>query len=442
MSSRSLLPTAPAGRLAVRVVALCWLAVLVDGLDLFVYGAVLPGLLADDTFGLDAATAGDIGSLTTFGMLLGALSSGLLSDRIGRRPIILVGVALFSVASAGCALAPDATAFGAARFAAGLGLGGLLPTAISMVMEFAPQSHRNIAVTVLMTAHQAGGALAGSLARGIVEALGWRSVFWLGALPLVLVLPLLAALLPESITFQLARGRRDRADRAAARYGVDLADFTPAAVPDERTGLRGLFAPGLRRTTLLFWTGSFAGLLLVYGVSTWLPTMMRGAGYDLGSAVGFLVVINLGGIVGMLVAGRLADRFGARAVAVLWFALTAVAVGLLAVRMPLPLTYTVVFVAGAWLFSAQTLVYAAVGATYPARNRATAVGWVAGVGRLGAVAGPWVGGQLVAADASRWGFVVFAVAGVVGAVMVGLARPGRPARPVDPAEGSVSVPVH
>jgi AAHS family benzoate transporter-like MFS transporter len=175
-------------------------------------------------------------------------------------------------------------------------------------------------------------------------------------------------------------------------------------------------------TTLLFWVASFAGLLLVYGVNTWLPTMMRANGYNLGSAISFLLVINVGGIVGMLVAGRLADRFGSRPVAITWFALTAVGVGLLALKMPLLVTYVVVFLTGGWLFSAQTLIYASVGAYYPADSRATALGWVSGVGRLGAVFGPWLGGILVAGGLSALGFGVFALAGLLGAVMVSLVR--------------------
>jgi AAHS family benzoate transporter-like MFS transporter len=150
--------------------------------------------------------------------------------------------------------------------------------------------------------------------------------------------------------------------------------------------------------------------------------MMRGNGYNLGSAISFLLVINLGGIAGMLVAGRLADRFGARPVAIIWFALTACGVGLLVLHMPLVVTYLVVFLTGAWLFSAQTLIYAAVGAYYPAGSRATALGWVSGVGRLGAVFGPWLGGILVASGLSSSGFLVFAVAGLLGAVMVALVR--------------------
>ncbi|GLY39814.1 MFS transporter [Amycolatopsis sp. NBRC 101858] len=423
MSTRELGGTAAATvRLSIRVTALCWVLVLLDGLDLFVYGATLPGVLADKSFGLTPVTGGTIGSLTTFGMMLGALGAGILTDRTGRRKIIITGVTVFSLAAAACAAAPTVEFFGAARFVAGIGLGGLLPSAIAMVMEYAPAWRKNLAVTTVMTAHQAGGALAGALGMTLVQSLGWRSVYWIGALLLVVVLPAVVLLLPESLTFFLAKGKTDRARAIAGKFAVSLDTFAPEPADDRRGGLRGLFTPSVRMTTLLFWIASFAGLLLVYGVNTWLPTMMRGSGYNLGSAISFLLVINLGGIAGMLVAGRLADRFGARPVAIIWFALTACGVGLLAVHMPLVVTYVVVFLTGAWLFSAQTLIYAAVGAYYPADSRATALGWVSGVGRTGAVFGPWLGGILVAGGLSSLGFVVFAIAGVLGAVMVFLVR--------------------
>lgn len=423
MSAREFGGTAAATvRLSVRVTALCWVLVLLDGLDLFVYGATLPGVLADNGFGLTPVSGGNIGSLTTFGMMLGALGAGILTDRTGRRKIIITGVTVFSLAAAACAAAPTVEFFGAARFVAGIGLGGLLPSAIAMVMEYAPAWRKNLAVTTVMTAHQAGGALAGALGMTLVQSMGWRSVYWIGALLLVVVLPAVVFLLPESMTFLLAKGKTERAQAIADKYAVSLDTFAPEPAEDRRGGLRGLFTPSVRRTTLLFWIASFAGLLLVYGVNTWLPTMMRGSGYDLGSAISFLLVINLGGIAGMLVAGRLADRFGARPVAIIWFALTACGVGLLAVHMPLVVTYVVVFLTGAWLFSAQTLIYAAVGAYYPADSRATALGWVSGVGRTGAVFGPWLGGILVAGGLSSFGFVVFAIAGLLGAVMVALIR--------------------
>jgi len=414
---------APSRQLWLRVTAVCWFLVLLDGLDLFVYGASLPGVLKDKSFGLTPAMAGDIGSFNTFGMLLGALAAGVITDRLGRRKIILAGVAVFTLSAAACGMTPDVTAFGIARFTAGVGLGVLLPTTIAMVMEFAPPARKNIAVTFLMTAHQAGGAIAGAVAMNVVESLGWRSVYWFGAAPIIIAVPAILFLLPESLTYLQAAGRTEEARAIVARYGVSLAAYAPERGADKRRGkVSELFTPALRTTTLLFWAASFGGLLLVYGVNTWLPQMMRSHGYNLGSAISFLLVINLGGIVGMLVAGRLADRFGPRRVTVIWFLVTCLGIGLLVMHMPLWVTYVDVFLTGGFLFSAQTLIYASVGTYYLPSVRATSLGWVSGMGRFGAVFGPWLGGVLVAHQISNLGFGVFAAAALMSAVLVALVR--------------------
>ncbi|MBB4750292.1 MFS transporter [Actinoplanes lobatus] len=402
--------------LAALVVAICWLVVLFDGVDLFIYGAVLPGMLDDPALGLTKEAAGTLGSYATFGMLLGALGSGPLTDRIGRKMMIIASTTVFSIASGVCAAAPSLGTFGLGRFVAGLGLGGLLPIALTMVAEFAPAGRRNLLIGSLMTAHQAGGILAATLGLWLLDSFGWRSAFWIGVLPLFVAVPLVAKFLPESLSFLIARGRLDEAREVASDHGVEL----PAAAAAKKSTL-SLFRGGRWQPTLLFWCASFGGLLLVYGVNTWLPTMMRGEGYDLGSALAFLIVINLGGIAGMLVAGRVADRFGAVPVAAAWFALTAVGVYLLGVHMPLAVTFVVVFLAGVFLFSAQTMVYAAVTSRYDTASRATAVGSAAGIGRFGAVLGPWLGGQLMAAGNQGWGFTVFAASAVFATVFVLLA---------------------
>ncbi|MVU80647.1 MFS transporter [Nocardia sp. ET3-3] len=433
--------------LATRVIALCWFLVLLDGLDLFVYGAVLPGVLDDKAFHLTKAVAGDIGSLTNFGMLLGALTAGLLTDRIGRRRLLLAGVVIFSLASGGAATAPSVGVFAVARFISGYGLGALLPTCIALVQEFAPPRRKAIAVTFLMTAHQAGGALAGALAMSVVHALGWRSVYWLGMLPLLLI-PVVWALLPESITYLISSGRTERATALASKYGVPLGFYAPEPGAERRRGdVRALFAAPVRTTTLLFWVASFFGLLLVYGMNTWLPTMMRGHGYNLGSAISFLLVINLGGIVGMLVAGPLADRFGPQRVAMAWFACTAVGVGLLVNHMPLVWTYVVVFATGGFLFSAQTLIYASTSSYYLPSVRATALGWVSAVGRWGSIFGPWFGGVLLSHGLTTSGFGMFSAAAVIALLTLAFVRRNPEVDAINAAddlaatEGSTTQPV-
>ncbi|MGW7340204.1 MFS transporter [Streptomyces sp. NPDC054808] len=413
--------SARGSRLALLVVGLCWLAVLFDGLDMFVYGSVLPHMLEEKALGITSGQAGDLGSYATFGMLVGALAAGTIADRIGRKKLMVSCVALFSLASGLCAIAGSVAVFGLGRTLAGIGLGGLLPTAISMVSDYAPRGRAAITIGLLMTAHHAGGILSAYVALWIVEPLGWRSAFWVCVMPLLFV-PVLLRFLPESLGFLVAQGRTEEARTLAGRYDVEL----PAAPADKPAGARWENLANLFRgrewiQTLLYWLASFGGLLLVYGVATWLPTLMRGEGYELGSALTFVVLFNLGGIVGMLVAGRASDRFGAPRISAIWFAVTACGVFLLSVHMPLAVTFVVVFLTGVFLNSAQTMIYATVSIGSAPANRATAVGWTSGMGRFGAVFGPWLGGRLLAADRTDWGFTAFAIAGFSSMVFIGVA---------------------
>ncbi|UPZ27557.1 aromatic acid/H+ symport family MFS transporter [Streptomyces sp. LRE541] len=420
-SSSSFALSARGSRMALLVLGLCWLAVLFDGLDMFIYGSVLPHMLAEKSLGLTPDRAGDLGSYATFGMLIGALTAGTIADRVGRKKLMVACVTLFSLASGLCAVSNGVAVFGLGRTLAGIGLGGLLPTAISMVSDYAPRGRAALTIGLLMTAHHAGGILSAYVALWIVEPLGWRAAFWVCVVPLLFV-PVLAKFMPESLSFLVAKSRTEEARALAGRFEVELpAEAGRKAAGERWNALLNLFRGGEWTQTLLYWLASFGGLLLVYGVATWLPTLMRGEGYELGSALTFVVLFNLGGIVGMLVAGRAADRFGAPRISSLWFALTAAGVFLLSVHMPLALTFAVVFLTGVFLNSAQVMIYATVSIRSTPDSRATAVGWTSGMGRFGAVFGPWLGGQLLAAGNGDWGFTAFAIAGLSSMVFIGIA---------------------
>ncbi|POX48601.1 MFS transporter [Streptomyces sp. Ru71] len=427
------------------VLALCWTAVFFDGFDVMVYGAALPYLLDDAHFGLGAATAGTIGSWTTFGMLLGALGCGSLTDGLGRRPVLVGCVLAFSAGSGVCALAPSVPVFAAGRLVTGLGLGGLIPVCIALVTEFAPAGRAALATGVLMSGYHAGGMAATGLGLAVIPDHGWRWAFGAGVLPAVVAAPLLLFLLPESPAVLRLKGRTAQAEAVARRHGVPAA----AERAEEAEGAGGrlravgrLVAPGRRWSTALLWLGSGCGLMLVYGVSTWLPQLMRSSGYGVTSSVGMLMALNAGGVVGMLIAGTVAERFGPVRVSGIWFLLTAGVLLLLAVHLPVAVTYVVITLAGIWLYSASTMVYAAAGRLYPPSLRAPGLGWVAGVGRVGAVVSPWLGGHLISRHQEHWGFPLFALAGAVGATAVllaprllraGAAGPRQPAAPPQPA---------
>ncbi|MFJ6572014.1 MFS transporter [Streptomyces sp. NPDC091292] len=434
-------------RAVALVMALCWVAVFFDGMDVNIYGAVMPHLLDDPDLGFSPGLAGTIGSWTTFGMLIGALTAGTLTDWLGRKPLVTGSVVLFSLGSALCALAPGAALFGAGRFVSGLGLGGLMPIGLAIVAEFAPPRRAALATGLMMTSYHAGGMAATGIGLAVAPDHGWRWVFWAGVLPAVIAVPLVVKWLPESPGVLFAKGRVEEAYATADRYRLDRpvpAEAPEAGAKGRLAAIGALFAPGTRWATPLLWIASFAGLLLVYGVSTWLPELMRASGYSLSSSVTFLMVINAGGIVGMLVAGRTADRFGPVKVSAIWFVLTAAGTFLLRAHLPLGVAYTVVFLTGVWLFSAQVMVYAATARVYAPGERATGLGWVTGVGRTGAVVGPTLGGAVIAGGNAGLGFTTFAVAAVLGAVAITLVplvrRSRREVAPgAEPGAGSTAL---
>jgi MFS transporter, AAHS family, benzoate transport protein len=229
--------------------------------------------------------------------------------------------------------------------------------------------------------------------------------------------------LPESPAFLIAKDRRAEAQQVAAHYGLTLE--TPAVAPAVKAEvpLRVLVGPAFLRNSLAIWLTSFCGLLLVYALNTWLPKLMVQANYGLQQGLWFLLLLNAGAVCGLLIAGRVGDRIGLRTGAILWFLGGAVFLAMLSVRMPIGLLYVMVFLTGCFVFSAQVLVYAFTAASHPPQVRATAVGMSAGVGRVGAIVGPLLGGVLVGMGIGHpWGFYIFAAVGFLGAVALSAAR--------------------
>jgi AAHS family benzoate transporter-like MFS transporter len=387
---------------------LCWIAVALEGFDLVVLGVVLPSLLKYDDWGLTASSAAVISVIGLVGVMIGALAAGTISDLIGRRQAMLWTVISFSVLTLACAFAPNPEIFAALRFLAGLGLGGVLPTALALINEYAKAGRGGRATTTMMTGYHVGAVLTALLGILVIESWGWHAMFIIGALPALVLVPLMIKFLPESNAYLEAKA-------GLAPGGTTAA--TPRKAAKNPVGM--LFHHGLGRSTVAFWVASFMGLLLVYGLNTWLPQIMREAGYELGAALALLLVLNVGAVLGLLVAGQVADKIGTRRSSIAWFAVAALFLALLSIKLPGVGVYLSVLLTGMFVFSAQVLVYAYVAHVYPAAARGTALGSAAGVGRLGAITGPLITGVMLDAGvAYPWGFYLFGAVAAVGALAI------------------------
>jgi AAHS family benzoate transporter-like MFS transporter len=408
----------------VWVVSLATLGLVFDGYDLVVYGTVVSTFLRDPSqIGpVTPEVAGGLGSYALIGVLVGALLAGTVGDILGRRKVMLFAYTWFSVGMAVTALMTTTTGFGILRFVTGLGVGALVATTGAIVSEYAPPGKKNLANAITYSGVPLGSLLAALLAILLLESIGWRGMFWIGALPIVTLLPLAIVKMPESPAWLAARGRMEEARAISERTGVPLAEVAPAATPEgarrERVGFAGLFSRDYALPTVLLGLMSATGLVLVYSLNTWLPELMLRAGYNAKGSLSFLLVLNGGAVLGALVGSRFADRFGPKPVVASCFVIGAVAITLLTVNLPLGLLLLFVAIAGLGTSGTQTLIYGFVANYYRTNVRGAGVAWCAGFGRLGGVGGPVIGGILIGAGLSTNSiFYVLAGLGLLGMLL-------------------------
>lgn len=416
-------------RAAFLVTFLCWVIVVFDGYDLIVYGTVLPELLKEPGWQLNKSTAGLLGSLAFLGMLIGAVFAGVLADRLGRRRVILVSTAWFSVFTALCAFAPGPEVFGLLRFLAGLGLGGLVPSANALATEFVAPRHRAVVSTLMMSGVPIGGVLAAVIGIGVLPRFGWPAMFLIAVLAVVVVMPLCLKLLPESPVWLRSHGEHARAAEIEARFGLPPGD---SAAPPASGKLRSLLRPPYTTATALYSLATVATLFAWYGLATWLPQLMRDSGFDLGSSLVFLLALSLGAVLGSLVTAWGATRIGPIPTAVMGALAAGTGLTVLLLHPPSSVAYGALVLAGVGTHGVQCLIIAAVVNHYPPHLRGTALGFSLGFGRIGAVMAPQAGGWLLAAGLGvNSNFLAFALAAAVAGVFLMLCP--RPPRLTDTA---------
>ena len=409
----------------------CALIIICDGYDLAVAGIALPSIMKD--MGVTAQNAGFMVSSALFGMMFGAIFLGTIADRIGRRKAIAICIALFSVFTAAAGFTHDPYTFSAMRFLAGLGIGGVMPNVVAQMTEYSPKKIRATMVTLMFSGYAVGGMLAALLGKGLLETYGWSSVFLAAGLP-VLLIPVILKMLPESMPFLIRENRLDELKQIVARmepsYRPDAGDRFALPAQDRAEGapIGKLFQDGRGFSTAMFWIAFFMCLFMVYALSSWLTKLMASAGYSLGSALTFVLVLNFGAVIGAVVGGWLADRFNIKYVLMGMYALAAVSITLLGFKVPTELLFLLVGLAGASTIGTQIVTYAYAGQFYPMAIRSTGIGWASGVGRSGAILAPIAIGTLVGmALPLEQNFMAIAIPAAIAVIAVSLIRHGRSA---------------
>lgn len=406
------------------IVMLCFLVVAIDGFDTAAIGFIAPAIRAE--WHLAAAQLAPLFGAGLAGLMAGAFIFGPLADRFGRKSVLMASVLFFGLASLASAWSGSLWELVALRFLTGLGLGGAMPNAITLTSEFCPERRRSFMVTTMFCGFTVGSALGGLASAGLIDAFGWRSVLIVGgALPLVLAL-VLAKMLPESVRFLVM------ADKPRERVAAILSRITPGAdlgdgayiVAEQRSAaspVSHLFTPKLIRGTLLFWLTFFMSLLVIYLLSSWLPTLLRSTGMSLRTAALVTTMFQVGGTMGAIVLGWLMDRINPHYVLAASYALAGVFIAAIGSLASTPWAASVaIFLAGFCISGSQVGANALSASFYPTDCRATGVSWANGVGRLGSVLGSVGGAAMLSMNLDMP--TLFAVIGipalVAGATML------------------------
>lgn len=438
MNIRDVIDRSPMTRFQVMVVALCLVMNVVEGFDILVMAFAASGVAAE--WGLGAAQIGVLLSSGLIGMALGSALVAPLGDRIGRRPMTLVCLAVATVGMGLSALTTGFAQLGLCRLLTGIGVGGVIAGLPVIIAEFSNLRGRGTSTAFFAVGLPLGGVVGGSVAALVTAGYGWRATFALGAaLSLVTVLAM-SAVLPESLDYLATRRPAralERMNRLLTRMRIPQLDALPEPTAANSVGVAAAVVQGRNglRTALL-WTAFFGLFAATYFAGSWTPRLLEQSGLSAQQGISGGILLNAGGVVGVLVVAALALRVSVHALATAALTLGAIAFLIMSVVLGgLAPTLVAAVLVGMLVNANGALLFAVAPGLYPARVRTTAVGWALAVGRLGAIVAPLVAGLLVEVGWSASGlFALFSIplvaAAAAIAVVARMARPTKRTRPL------------
>ena len=413
----------------VRAVAICLLVNALDGFDILVIAFLAPEIAQQ--WQLSPDTLGILLSAGLAGMTAGSLLLSPLADRYGRRPAILLSLAVTSLGMVVSAFTGDLAQLTAARFVTGLGIGAMLASLTTIVAEYASDRRRAAAIGFSMAGYPIGAIFGGVATLYLLEAFGWQAVFLFGGLLTGLMIPLSLVFLPESIEYLLTRRDPDtleRINRVLGKMNKPPLDRLPDIEPVPATAAKRvteLLAPAFRRQTALVWAVFFLTLSSLYFAQTWTPKIIVDAGFDLSEGVSVGVLIQVGALLGILVIGVLTARLSIATTAALLMGFGFVAMAAFGLTLGEIGTLSALAVCiGLGVNAAVIALYALVADVYPVNIRTTAIGWAIGVGRFSAVLSPAIAGFVLELGVEEGTlFLVFALPMLLAAGLVLAIKP-------------------
>lgn len=421
----------PFGRFQRLVFFLCFAIVLLDGFDTAAIGYIAPSLLSE--WHLAKSGLAPVMSAALLGIAVGAILFGPVSDRVGRRPIVVGSVFIFGTACTASAFSGSMEQLTVLRFATGVGLGAAMANAVTMIAEFSPTSRRAMITSLTCCGFPLGAALGGLVAAWLIPHTSWRAVLLLGGVMPLLHGTLLLFKLPESVRFLVHKGRPTAQIRAVlGRISHDASQargFTliEGARQTRDNGLALIASRTYIVGTLMLWMAAFMGLVIIYASINWMPVLLKDAGLSASRATLVSALFPLGGV-GAVLCGALMDRFNANLVIASCYALAAIGLFFIGQTVEnVALLVPIVLISGVLMNTAQVSMNALAAAFYPTEGRATGVACMLGVGRFGGIAGSFLVAELVGRHFTFAGiFAAIATAGVLACMALLIKQAARP----------------
>lgn len=399
LTANEVIDERPLSGFQIRTIALCTLVLLLDGFDTQAMGFLVPPIAED--LGIPLSAFGPVFSAGLFGLMLGAMASGPIADRWGRKWTIIISCFVFGGFSLATTTVTDINSLVWLRFLTGLGLGGAMPNVVSLAAEYAPKRLQATIVTLIFVGMGGGAVVAGLVGQAMLPIWGWRSVFYVGGfLPIALALVLIK-ILPESVRFLVVKGgdpekvsaimRRIAPDMASTAFRIE-----PPGSRHSGLAVKYLFTEGRGIGTILLWIPFFMNLLILYFILSWLPALLRQAGMPVSAGITAIMSFSIGGIVGTILQGPLMGKLGVYRTIVTEFASSLVLVIVASsIFSNFPVMMLVTFILGVTVQGTQAGLNALSAMYYPTTMRSTGVGWALGVGRVGSILGPLIGGMML-----------------------------------------------